>query len=307
MAFLFGLMLVVTALLPGACGRGLPPNLEEDFARYFEGTLEIGRADLTWWSPLRFERVVLRDPDGQRVVELDLQLPGFFQWGRESEDDLLGPILVDLDSTVRVDADGLSNFERTFEVREEWKSFDGGYDVTIDEGGFSIRESAGEDPFSIRGPLEFLVSVQSFEWSDVRGPQFELVRTNARVVNRLSGRLEIEAEGEVLGAPEARWKLRASAPSSTALFTAERPLSPTLELRATAIPTKVVASFLGLDRKQLAALGPDVERLFLTLKPEETEEARLALYVELEGGATTMSAEGWLDDRVPALGEFWIR
>ncbi|MEM9380245.1 MAG: hypothetical protein AAGB93_09890 [Planctomycetota bacterium] len=117
LAFLLGSGLAValfgTHLLSGWGARAL----ERYIGQSIDGTVEVIGVDLSWSRPQRARSVIIKSPDGDRVIHASLKFPPLLDLiGEPRSERTFRITIIDLESSVR--ADGTSGLGRTFRLTE---------------------------------------------------------------------------------------------------------------------------------------------------------------------------------------------
>ncbi len=116
LALAAGLGLLLLVLAPWIARPFVPGIAAKVFAERFAGRLEVGSCELSWFGTQALHGVVLRDPQGAAVAQLDVELPSLWQLAH-SGGRRLGRVRATLGATLVADDAGVTNLERALAPR----------------------------------------------------------------------------------------------------------------------------------------------------------------------------------------------
>lgn len=217
-------LLLSIVLAPWIAGGLAPGIAARAFAERFEGRLELGSCELSWFGRQVLRDVLVREPGGAEVARADLELPSLWELlrggGRR-----LGSVHATLRGALVADDAGVTNLERALAPRAARGP--AGAPAQPDRGAPSEDEG---NPLA-QLELDLVLESPGLSWSDARtragGRPFELrplhahlalqpgraarAEASATLVGEEAGELQLQAQLEGLGSPGALPFTRAQA------------------------------------------------------------------------------------------------
>jgi len=189
-----GLLLVLALLLfvvclPWIAAPLAPGFIARAFAERFQGRLDVGGVELSWFGKQALRDAVLLDPDGKEVARLEVELPDLWHLARGAGRDL-GTLRAELRATLVADDSGVTNLERALAPRPGAAA-----PVPDAESASSTSRAEPELELELTSPL--------CSWSDARtraaGQDFEIRGLRAHVSLHPGQPARFEAHAELAG------------------------------------------------------------------------------------------------------------
>ena len=311
---LLGVLAILSApLWAGGVAAGF---VERGFGAERAGSLEIDGLDLAWTGRQAARGLRLFDPEGQRVAEVDVELPSLLALARGGGR-RIGEVTVRASAALVADDEGRSNLERALAPAKPEAPRDKG-----GSGGDSKQEGGGLDELD----LAVVLDCPELTWSDVNtralGAPFRVTNLAGRLVLRPGEPLAVELDGEVPSADGGAGELHVNG-ELRGLEGGVEAIEGDLEARVSGLPSGLVDALAGLEGALAKSLGPSFElraraagglregRASLDVKGQsasasflgELREGRLTAFGEEEGLDLRVADPGPLLERyaVPAL------
>lgn len=195
LAFFVGVLVMGAFLAPKLVLKGVMGFVQKGFDEERAGSLVVGEIEASWSDRQRIRGIQLRDPDGEVVLHVQVDLPGFSDLldAPEGDDFQLGRIELEVHGALVADESGVTNLDRALALRDPDAGSDGG----------EVQVSGDSDVGQLLSMLGFDLQVKSksLRWSDPRtrelGADVELSELDARVLARPHGSWKLTATGSL--------------------------------------------------------------------------------------------------------------
>lgn len=291
LAFLIGATVVFVIFLPPACGNLVSQELEDQFARRYEGTLEVKEAWIgSLYGPQRIESIVLREPGGDEVLHANVTAPSLEGLLLE-RDRSWGPVEIHVPSVKLIEyADGTSNLERALAHRPGEVP---GVDISFDRR--SEKVSIGQLSYSRVRTMSAHATIDRLSWTSASGEELQLhaVECVAELALQREGlHMELNGRGTLRDdRPEGlRFQLSVDSLDRWSEPGATVPWTFALQLR----DAPVLLLELLTARALRNPLGETVDRLDLSLSSSSTARCRVEA-LELRTGVAAVSGQARWD------------
>ena len=191
-AALLVVLLLLVVCLPWIAGSFAPGLVARAFAERFQGKIELGGAQLSWFGTQTLKDAVLFDPQGHEVARLDVELPSLVELARGGGH-ALGTIRAQLRAALVADEQGVTNLERALAPRAAAQSTAGAHTPDTE-----AASASGPEP-----ELELELTSPLCSWSDAHtraaGAPFEVRGLRVHVALHPGTPARFEAKAEFAG------------------------------------------------------------------------------------------------------------